>query len=144
MTANPDSSCSRDGLEDAFLTERVERAQRLRTVVRDPVKLAAEAGRLLRLVPDSCDVLVSWSNEGFAIGAAAAVIALDEGRQLSIERASHLRPLDSIPASSWTWVNVEEALGIGDVRPWAKEWALRRGGELLTPRSRRSDLDLVA
>jgi hypothetical protein len=129
--------------DDTLLLKRIEQANHLRTVARDPAELSMTAKRLLATVPDNCDVLVAWSNEGFGIAAAAAVLANEDGRRLGVERASHVAPLGPAPAAQWTWINVEHALGVGAVRPWAKDWAERRGGRLLVS-GEHSDLDLVA
>jgi hypothetical protein len=128
---------------DRQLHARVVRAAQLRAAIRDCSQLLAEAERILEAVPDGCDILLAWSDEGCAVAAAASALAADRGRRLNFERASHLVPLSPAPAETWSFVSVEQLLGLGDVRPWARRWAHDRGGRLLSTRAR-SELDLVA
>ena len=117
------------------INARIERAAHLRVAVSGPQSLENIARDLLAVTPMSCTHLVAFSPEGHAIAAAAAVLALGDGRELGVERASHLAPLHSGPAHrAWRWMSVEEGLEIGPVRPWVAQWAaLRGGGEPLTP-----------
>lgn len=128
---------------DRALIERVARASELRAAIREPALLLAEAERVLRLVPDECDTLLAWSDEGYAVAAAASVLAAGRGTDLALERASHLAPLAPAPALAWSWASVEQLLGLGEVRPWARQWADDRGGRPL-PVAARSDFELVA
>src|SRR5687767_13795687 len=129
--------------EDRQLYACVARAEQLRASTRDGSLLLAEAERVLSAMPDGCDVLLAWSNEGHAVAAAAAAFAAGRGKLLRPERASHLAPLAPAPVSAWSFVSVEQLLGLGDIRPWARRWAEDRGGQLLST-SEGSELDLVA
>lgn len=107
----------------------MHRVQQLRNAVVDPVSLVSIANELLAVTPARCTQLVAFCPEGHAVAAAAAAVALAEGRELGVHLASHLAPLASGPSrESWQWVSVENALGLGPVRPWVARWALQRGG----------------
>ena len=118
---------------------RLERARHLRAAISHADGLVHEARHLLAAAPRACTHLVAFSPEGHAVAAAAAALALVEGRPLGVERASHVAPLHPGPAEpTWRWVSVEMALGLGPVRPWVARWAEERGGgKALTPSIRR-------
>lgn len=109
---------------------RLARVQQLRAAVVDPVALVAEANQLLMLTPRQCTHLIAFCPEGHAVASAAATLALADGRELGVHLASHLAPLAPAPArEGWRWMSVEQALGLGPVRPWVARWARQRGGE---------------
>jgi hypothetical protein len=132
-----------DHARERDLAARVLRAAELRAAIRNPASLAAEAERLLRLAPFDCEVLLTWSDEGLAVAAAASALGTMQGRRLQLERASHLVPMTPAPAARWTWISVEAVLGLGAVRPWAREWATVNGGRELSP-SAALELQLVS
>lgn len=108
---------------------RLDRAQRLRATVADPVELVATAKRVIDALPDGCRHLVAFCPEGYALGAAAMTLACSEGRDVRVHRASLVAPLAQGPQEpGWHWMNVEEAFGLGRVRSWVVEWAHQRGG----------------
>jgi hypothetical protein len=117
------------------IEERVARAQQLRAAIGEPAGLVGEARRLLAATPAACTHLVAFSSEGFAVAAVTTALALEGGRELGVERASHLAPLDPGPErEQWRWMSVEQALGLGQARPWVRQWAAQRGGgEPLAP-----------
>lgn len=129
--------------DERRLYARVVRTEQLRAAIRDGGLLLDEAERVLDAVPVGCDILLAWSDEGHAVAAAAAAVAASRGRRLSLERAAHLAPLVPARVRGWSFVSVEQLLGLGDVRPWARRWATDRGGRLLPVRVL-SELDLVA
>lgn len=109
--------------------DRVRRVSELRQALQTAEGLVAEANRLLAEVPSECDAVVAFSEEGYAVAAAASVAAKGKGRNLAAHRASTLRPLAPAPHShGWKWSSAEEALGIGPARQWVLEWAEGRGG----------------
>jgi hypothetical protein len=108
---------------------RIERAQRIRAAVANPVSLVDAARHVLAQTPLRCTHLVAFCSEGHAVAAAASALALAGGRELAVARASHLEPLHRGPGKrAWRWISVEEALGAGPVRPWVVQWAEDRGG----------------
>lgn len=108
--------------------KRLNRIQQVRQAMHDPASLSEWAESVLAMTPDECKVLVAFSPEGAAIGATASVLALQHGRYLPVYRASHVAPLAPGPDERpWHWMNVEEALGLGPVRPWVVVWARERG-----------------
>jgi hypothetical protein len=112
-----------------FAAQPVDRAGQLRHALSDPTLLRREAQALLVAVPAGCDLL-AWSPEGATIAAVASVLAEQAGRRLSVHRASLLEPLAPLPSDDWTWLSVEEILGVGRPRTWAVEWARTHGGRL--------------
>jgi hypothetical protein len=121
--------------EEIDIQQRFDRAHELRVAVHEPAALVEWAQHLLVATPPGCDVLVAFSPEGHAIGAAASALAHEQGRVLALDRASHIAPLaPGTRPSGWRWINVEEALGLGRVRPWVGKWARERGaGEPTEP-----------
>ncbi len=108
---------------------RLDRAQDLRAAVADPYELVATAKRVIHALPDDCRHLVAFCPEGYALGAAAVTLARTEGRDVRVHRASLVAPLAQGPQeSSWHWMSVEEAFGLGPVRSWVVDWAHERGG----------------
>src|SRR5437660_770495 len=107
---------------------RLDRAAQLRAAVCNPVALVAAAQKVVAATSRACDALVAFSPEGHAIGAVASALAHGEGRFLPLHRASHLTPLAEAPGDPFRqWMNVEEALGLGRVRPWVVTWPRERG-----------------
>lgn len=112
------------------LSLRITKAHDLRICVAQSTALLATARELLLATPPRCELLVAFCPEGYAVGAAASVLAANEGRELPVQRASHLTPLDhGRSGTGWLWMSVEQALGLGPVRPWVASWARERGGE---------------
>jgi hypothetical protein len=108
---------------------RLERIAEVRAAISDPERLRNEAERLVEAVPDDCQDVLTWSDEGYAVSLVASVLALDVGRELVVHRASMLAPLAPLlRAAVWSWVCAEELLGVGHTRAWAAHWAARRGG----------------
>jgi hypothetical protein len=106
----------------------LERAVEIRAALLDARLLRREAKSVLSSLPLGCDLL-AWSPEGFAIAAVASVVADDLGREVNVHHASLIAPLAPLPdRGRWSWVAVEELLGLGPVRSWAAEWAYERGG----------------
>jgi hypothetical protein len=120
---------------DTTVEQRIIRAQELRRALSEPTGLVETARELLAVTPGACTHLVAFSPEGHAVAAAAAALASVDGRELGVERASHVAPLHPGPASKrWRWMSVEEGLDLGPVRPWVAQWAVERGGgEPLAP-----------
>jgi hypothetical protein len=111
------------------IARRCDRAQELRAIVVQPLALAACARQLLAEIPPSCEYLVAFSVEGYAVGAATSALSAADGRLVHLLRASHIAPLSPHPESrSWSWMNVEEALGLGPPRSWVVAWSRERGG----------------
>lgn len=109
---------------------RLARVQRLRAAVTEPGALEACAQSLIDAAPPGCTHVVAFSPEAHAVAAAASVLAVAQGRPLSVHLASHVAPLNRGPdwPPSWEWMNAEEALGLGRVREWVVRWAEERGG----------------
>lgn len=114
---------------------RIEAVQWLRTAIEDPPLLAAVATRLLSATPPHCGRFVAFSPEGHAIAVAASTVAFTQRRTIPVARATHLSPLRRVaPAEPWTWLGVEEALGLGATRGWVVRWARANGaGQQLAP-----------
>jgi hypothetical protein len=110
---------------------RINRAAEIRASLRDSAATHREVEKVLADLPTDCDLL-AWSTEGYAVALAAAVIGHTDGRRIRVHRASLLTPLALTSAPernrAWTWVAVEELLGLGPPRHWALEWARARGG----------------
>ena len=108
----------------------VERAAELRAALLDDQILRREATLVLDVLPSGCD-LIAWSPEGFTVAAVASVLAREQDREVRVHRASLLAPLAASPrlGAGWTWVTVEELLGLGHPRSWAIHWAEARGGQ---------------
>lgn len=112
------------------IRDRIQRAAHVRAALADPRALTELARDLLAATPAACTHLVAFSDEGQAVASAASVLALGDGRDLAVQRASHLAPLHPGPEQAgWRWMSVEQALGFGPVRPWVARWAQQRGGE---------------
>lgn len=127
------------------IRQRFDRVHELRVAVHEPDALVEWAQRLLVATPAGCRVLVAFSPEGHAIGAAASALAHQQGRVLALERASHIAPLaPGARPIGWRWMNVEEALGLGRVRPWVAKWARERGAGEPTEPARPTTLAQVA
>jgi hypothetical protein len=105
----------------------VTRAQSLREDLRDPVRLEQITRQALSRLPETCEVVVAFSVEGYAVAAACSALAMEEGRPIRIERATLLAPLASGDFDGSSWASIEEALGFGPPRSWVVEWAESRG-----------------
>lgn len=104
------------------------RAEGIRYALLDATLLRREAELVLATLPLGCDLL-AWSPEGFTIAAVSSVLADEAGREVNVHRASLLAPLAESPQrEDWTWVAVEELLGLGPAREWAVAWARAEGG----------------
>jgi hypothetical protein len=109
--------------------QRARRIAELRAALNRPRELRLEAEALLARVPESCDAVLAWSNEGHAVALVASVLADDVGRDLVAHRASTLAPLaERTSERPWTWACAEELLGVAETRDWAAQWAAERGG----------------
>lgn len=123
---------------DRYLDSRLNEVGRLRDALNDPARLLREAEGVLAGTPDRCQSLVSFCEEGAVIGAVCSAIAEQRGRRLPAKRASLLRPLSGVQEDAgWTWLSVEDALGLGAPRQWVREWADAHGaGALVRPHSK--------
>jgi hypothetical protein len=131
-------------MDSTILRERAWKVATLRRELSNPEELHRRAGGVLDRTPLSCQVLVAFSNEGYAIGVAAACLAFRRGRRLEIHRASLLRPLaPACEVPGWSWMNVEEALGLGPVRSWVRGWADERGAGRRLPPMNRSESEVA-
>src|SRR5689334_7772169 len=91
----------------------IQRVGELRSRIAEPALLVHEAQEVLGATPSSCEVLVAFSDEGHAVATACCALGFPK-RQLRVERASLLKPLEEgRGAVGWTWLGVEEALGLG-------------------------------
>lgn len=112
------------------INARIERVAQIRVAMADPRALVGIARELLAATPLTCSHLVAFCDEGQAVASVASVLALDAGRVLAVQRASHVTPLNPGPQQAgWQWMSVEQALGFGPVRPWVARWAEQRGGD---------------